>query len=208
MDPEYYHEARAYPAEFETRFKLNTSHKTTNMVAFDTTGKIRRYGSVGNVMEEFYVRRLAAYRERKAHMLAAMATEITELEARLTFVRAVVERRLVVANAEDADLLAGLQALALPPLSGGEGLRGYEYLLRMRVDRLKASAVAELDAEVRAMKEARDTLERTSVESLWLTDLDVFSKAWEDYVAWRNATYVSVSSAAPKKKPATKRIKK
>ena len=208
MDPEYYHEARAYPAEFETRFKLNTSHKTTNMVAFDTTGKIRRYGSVGNVMEEFYVRRLAAYRERKAHMLAAMATEITELEARLTFVRAVVERRLVVANAEDADLLAGLQALALPPLSGGEGLRGYEYLLRMRVDRLKASAVAELDAEVRAMKEARDTLERTSVESLWLTDLDVFSKAWEDYVAWRNATYVSISSAAPKKKPATKRTKK
>ena len=208
MDPEYYHEARAYPAEFETRFKLNTSHKTTNMVAFDTTGKIRRYGSVGNVIEEFYVRRLAAYRERKARMLAAMATEITELEARLTFVRAVVERRLVVANSEDADLLAGLQALALPSLSGGEGLRGYEYLLRMRVDRLKASAVAELDAEVRAMKEARDTLERTSVESLWLTDLDVFGKAWEDYVAWRNATYVSVSSVAPKKKSVTKRTTK
>jgi hypothetical protein len=141
-------------------------------------------------------------------MLAAMATEITELEARLTFVRAVVERRLVVANSEDADLLAGLQALALPSLSGGEGLRGYEYLLRMRVDRLKASAVAELDAEVRAMKEARDTLERTSVESLWLTDLDVFGKAWEDYVAWRNATYVSVSSVAPKKKSVTKRTTK
>jgi len=204
MDPEYYHEARAYPAEFETRFKLNTSHKTSNMVAFDTTGKIRRYGSVGNVMEEFYVRRLAAYSERKAHMLATMATEITELEARLTFVRAVVERRLVVANAEDADLLAGLQGLALPPLSGGEGLRGYEYLLRMRVDRLKAAAVAELEAEVRAKKDARDTLERTSVESLWLTDLDVFSKGWEDYVSWRNATYVSTSSAAvaPKKKRA------
>jgi DNA topoisomerase-2 len=202
MDPEYYHEARAYPADFETRFKLTTSYKTSNMVAFDTAGAIRRFATAGEILEQFYVRRLAAYGERKAHMLATMATEITELEARLTFVRAVVERRLVVANAEDADLLAGLQGLSLPALSGGEGLKGYEYLLRMRVDRLKAAAVAELTAEVAALKAKRDALEATSVETLWLTDLDTFASAWTDYVAWRNATYVStaeVKKATPRK---------
>lgn len=207
MDPEYYHEARAYPADFETRFKLTTSYKTSNMVAFDTTGKIRRYASAGEIIEQFYKRRLSAYSERKSHMLATMATEITELEARLTFVRAVVERRLVVANAEDTELLSGLQALLLPALSGGEGLKGYEYLLRMRVDRLKASAVAELDAEVTALKGKRDLLEATSVETLWLTDLDTFASAWADYIAWRNATYVStteVKKSAPRKARITK----
>ena len=204
MDPEYYHEARAYPADFESRFKLTSSFKTTNMVAFDTGGKIRRFASAGEILEEFYARRLTAYGERKTHMLSTMATEITELEARLAFVRAVVERRLIVANAEDADLLLGLQALSLPPLSGGEGLKGYEYLLRMRVDRLKAAAVAELDAEVTALKTKRDALESTSVETLWLTDLDTFATAWADYIAWRNATYVSTAEV---KKPVARKAR-
>ena len=48
-----------------------------------------------------------------------------------------------MANAEDDALLAGLKALDLPALSEGADLRGYEYLLRMRVDRLKAAAVLE-----------------------------------------------------------------
>jgi hypothetical protein len=101
-------------------------------------------------------------------------------------------------------LLLGLQALSLPPLSGGEGLKGYEYLLRMRVDRLKAAAVAELDAEVTALKTKRDTLEATSVETLWLTDLDTFATAWADYITWRNATYVSTAEV---KKPAVRKAR-
>ena len=207
MDPDYYHEARAYTAEFEARFKLTTQYKTTNMVAFDTAGKIRRFGSPGEILESFYGRRLTAYSERKAHILKTLAAEITELEARHAFVLAVVERRLVVANAEDADLLRAMEALGLPKLSEGEGLKGYEYLLRMRVDRLKASAVAELAAEVLAVKGKRDTLEATSIETLWLTDLDTFESAWKDYIAWRNATYVSAAKESVKAKAAPRKAR-
>jgi DNA topoisomerase-2 len=207
MDPDYYHEARAYPSEFETRFKLVTKYKTTNMVAFDTRGNIRRYGSVGEIMEEFYGERLKKYGQRKEYELTRLAKEIQELEARLNFVRAVVERRLVVANAEDDDLLAGLRALALPTLSEGEGLKGYEYLLRMRVDRLKASSVAELEKEVENAKFKSEELTATSPETLWLNDLETFSASWIDYVAWRNSTYESsnaVKTGGVKKKAVRK----
>ena len=205
LDPDYYHTARAYPSEFEKAFQLTSQMKTTNMVAFDTAGKIRRYASAGAILEEFYGRRLAAYGERKAHELARMAAEIIELEARLTFVRAVVEKRLVVANAEDSELLAGLRALALPPLSSGEDLKGYEYLLRMRVDRLKASAVAELTAEVFAAKAKRDALEATTIQALWLADLGTFDDAWAGYTTWRHGTYESAAVAASGEKKAVAR---
>jgi len=124
----------------------------------------------------------------------------------LTFIRAVVEKRLVVANAQDDELLAGLQGLALPPLSDGEGLKGYEYLLKMRIDRIKAAAVVELESEVLAATAVRDTLLGTSIQQLWLADLDEFSTAWKDYVAWRNSTYAS-SEATPVKKKAVKKAK-
>jgi DNA topoisomerase-2 len=197
MDPDGYHTARAYPSEFETAFKLSSRFKTTNMVAFDVEGKIRRFDSPGQIMEMFYGERLRAYGARKAHELGRMTTEITELEARLCFVKAVVEKRLVVANAPDDELLAGLRGLGLPPLSdSGEdaGLKGYEYLLKMRIDRLKAAAVAELEREVAEAKSARDVLFGTSPEALWLKDLDEFEAAWTTYVGWRTTAYTTAAS--------------
>jgi DNA topoisomerase-2 len=204
MDHEYYHEARAYPSEFEARFKLTTQFKTTNMVAFDTTGKIRRYDSAGEILERFYQTRLTKYGDRKAHELGRLEKEIHELEARLLFVKAVVERRLTVANAEDEELLANLVALGIPALSEGAGLKGYEYVLKMRIDRIKASAVAELEKEAADAKAKHATLQANTPESLWLTDLEEFSGAWEQYTAWRNAAYESAAQDKVAKKAVRK----
>jgi DNA topoisomerase-2 len=208
LEPDYYHTVRGYPAEFETDFKMTASHKTSNYVAFDVEGKIRHFASAGEIMEQFYGARLGAYEKRKSHELARMAAEIKELQARLTFIRAVVEKRLVVANASDEELLAGLQALQLPALSDGEGLKGFEYLLKMRIDRIKAAAVVDLEGEVAAATAVRDTLAATSIQQLWLADLEEFSTAWKDYVAWRNSTYASASEGAvPAKKKAVRKVK-
>jgi DNA topoisomerase II len=207
LEPDYYHTARAYPSEFESKFKLTSSFRTSNMVAFNSKRKIHRYGSVGEILEEFYITRLAAYSARKIHELERMAAEIQELEARMNFVRAVVEKRLVVANAADDVLLAGLEGLGLPKLSDGSGLRGYEYLLKMRIDRIKASAVAELLTEVAAAKAVRDRLEATSAEQLWMTDLDEFSAAWAEYCTWRE-TQIAETTAESAAAAKSKKVKK
>lgn len=207
MDPEYYHEARAYVTEFETRFKLTTKFKTTNMVAFNTDGLIHRFSSVGEILEVFYKNRLEKYSARKSYELSRLAEEIIELEARYTFVKAVVEKRLIVANAEDDELLAGLKALSLPTLSDGEGLKGYEYLLRMRVDRLKASSLKELEAEVANAKAKSEALYAKKPESLWLSDMDAFSDAWDEYMVWRNGTYESSGQVPTIKKKVVRKPK-
>ena len=186
LDAEYYHEARTWPAEFEKKFKLVESTSLTNMVAFDCDGKIRRFGSAGEVLETFYETRIGGYVSRKANELARLDADIVELDARVRFVRAVVDGSLVVANADDADLFADMKALGLPLLSASdEDLRGYEYLLRMRVDRLKAKAVLELEAELATVKETRTTLALKTPEDLWLADLAVFEAAYDVFVAAR-----------------------
>ena len=207
LDPEYYHEARAFPAEFEKKFKLIGNRKLTNMVAFGVDGHVHRYESAGQIMESFYMSRIGGYISRKANELARMDAEIVELDARVRFVRAVVSGKLVVANAEDDALLAGLKSLDLPPLSdpeAGDDLRAYEYLLRMRVDRLKAKAVVELEADLAKVRAARDTLAATTPEDLWLNDLDVFMEAYEKFLAVRASTRAATAAeskgAAPAKK--------
>jgi DNA topoisomerase-2 len=197
LETEYYHEARTFPLEFEKKFKLAKSTTLSNMVAFDTKGLLRRFGCIGGIMEMFYVRRLQGYVDRKASELARLDAEITELDARVRFVRAVVTGTLVVSNAADEALLAGLKAHDLPALSGeNTDLRGYEYLLRMRVDRLKASSVLELEKDLASLREARDTLAAKSPEDLWLTDLDNFSAAYEAAAAVKAAARKATTAAA------------
>jgi DNA topoisomerase II len=47
------------------RFKLNKQIATSNLVAFDTTGRIRKYEKVEDIMEEYYHYRMQMYTERK-----------------------------------------------------------------------------------------------------------------------------------------------
>lgn len=205
LDTEYYHEARAFPAEFAKKFRLVSSTSLSNMVAFDD-GHIRRFASAGEILETFYVRRLGGYVSRKANELARMDAEIVELDARVRFVRAVVEGALTVANADDEDLFADMQELGLPLLPAtAEGLAGYEYLLRMRVDRLKKKAVIDLSGELTAMTAERTALAARSPEELWLSDLDVFATAYEAFAAAKLAARAQVAPVKAKVKVAKKK---
>jgi hypothetical protein len=94
-----------------------------------------------------------------------------------------------------------MKELNLPFLPAGtEGLAGYEYLLRMRVDRLKAKAVKDLEEELVTLKAVRAELAAKTPESLWLTDLDAFSVAFDKFQAVRETGRASESMDATKTK--------
>jgi hypothetical protein len=80
----------------------------------------------------------------------------------------------------------------------------------MRVDRLKAAAVLELEGEVAKAKAALAALEATSIEDLWRKDLDVFTAAWEEYETKRQAKQaeLAVSADDKGKKKVVRRVKK
>ena len=46
-------------------FKLTSKINTSNMICFDFDGKIKKYNSPEEIIEEFYPRRLAYYQKRK-----------------------------------------------------------------------------------------------------------------------------------------------
>jgi hypothetical protein len=50
-------------------FKLTGKLNTSNMICFDFEGKIKKYGSPEEIIEEFYPKRLAQYQKRKARTI-------------------------------------------------------------------------------------------------------------------------------------------
>ena len=93
-------------------------------------------------------------------------------------------------RAEDEDIVAAMIAHELPGLSADrvpEKVESYDYLLRLRMDRVKAAAVQEQEKAVAVARAALAELEGTTAAALWLKDLDAFSAVWAKMRAAREA---------------------
>ena len=195
FDQDGFEELKAHPEDFEKRFRLTSSWRTTNMVAFDASPspKITRYGSVGGILEAFYGPRLAAYEERRKKEIERLTAEAVEADAKARFIKAVLEGSIELRRATDEAIVGMMKAHDLPALSPvkagavADSVDGWEYLLRLRMDRVKASAVTDAEAAVAAARAGVETLEATTAGQMWLADLAEFEVSYEKMGAARAA---------------------
>jgi DNA topoisomerase-2 len=190
LDPDYYDDIRANPVEFEKRFQLTSTWRTTNMVAFNMESKIVKYGCVGDILEAFYGPRLAAYETRRAAEIERQKSEALEADAKARFLQAVLDGTIDMRRASDEDIVAAMIAHELPALSADKvatNVDAYDYLLRLRMDRVKAAAVEEHQRAVVASQAALAALEATTAAAMWLSDLTEFESAWKKMRAEREA---------------------
>ena len=181
LEPTYYASAKKNTEEFEKRFHLTTSWKTSNMCCFDSKLNIVKYNTIGDILEEFYLARVSLYEVRRQHQIATLKDHLEELGAKWLFVKSIVDGSLKIMNQEDDVVLAGLKKLGLPPRSdrsSPDSLNAYEYLLRMRVDRIKKKAVQEAEEEVVITKQKLADLQAMTAYTLWKLDLENFMEAW------------------------------
>jgi DNA topoisomerase II len=76
MDEKYMKEVLA--EGLHERFKLNKQVATSNLVAFDTRGQIRKYEKVEDILEEYYVFRFRMYSERKVSSLTLASLPVSQ----------------------------------------------------------------------------------------------------------------------------------
>jgi hypothetical protein len=131
-------------------------------------------------------------------MLEVLAAQMRELDAKRRFIQAIIDDRLVLQKKSDEEIVAGLKACDIPALSNLEKpdeYDSYDFVLRMRMDRVKQSAVVELDGQWEEKRTEKERFEAETGSSLWLADLEAFRLAWVQYSLERVASSVSVSSS-------------
>ena len=193
--------------KFEKQFKLTSSWKTTNMTCFDADFNIVKYKTVGDILETFVEKRLPMYEARRVMMMENLAKQMRELDAKRRFLQALLDERLVLSRKSDEEIVAQLKACEIPALSNldaPDAYDSYDFVLRMRMDRVKQSAVTELDGQIAEKGAEIEHLEGETGSSMWLADLEEFRLAWVQYSEERVASSVSVAksdSIKKKKRP-------
>ncbi len=109
------HMASALAKGLEEMFKLFKPQATTNLVAFDAQGRIHKYATVLDIMEEFYHIRLRYYQKRKAHQLDVMHKELSRMTNQARFIQMIIDGKLVVAKKKKAALVQELKKLGFTP---------------------------------------------------------------------------------------------
>lgn len=199
LDSDYYDDARANTQEFEKRFRLTNTVRTSNMTCFDTDSNIVKYNCVGSMLEAFYGPRLTAYRLRKEREIERLKREAVEHGAKARFIKAVLSGTMELRKATDEEIVKSMKTHDLPPLTKPEvpeTVEAYDYLLRMRMDRVKATAVIEQERAVEQALNSIAVLEGTRAEDLWLKDLDEFLCAWKAMLESRLSALADIDGKA------------
>ncbi|KAI1319072.1 DNA topoisomerase 2 [Mortierella claussenii] len=182
-----------------SKFKLVSSVSTSNMVCFDPQGRIKRYTSPEEIVQEFYDLRINHYRKRKDHLLDRYTKQWTRLDNRVRFILMIISGELQVQNRKKALIVQDMrnkgftsvqnldleidvsenpdpEAAEVKVESGNE----YDYLLKMAIWSLTHEKVEELKRERDAKNaEIKMLIDKTAYD-LWNEDLDSFIVAWQE----------------------------
>ncbi|CAK4647363.1 unnamed protein product [Aphanomyces euteiches] len=236
LAPESLASIQQAPGGIVKKFKLESSLATSNMHLFDSNGQIKHYNSPLDIIEEFYALRLEYYGLRKASILKKLEHEILVLSNRARFILAVIEGSLIVNNRKKKDLLEELRQKKFDPMpkkpapivaaddnepqeadddANDVSSKDYDYLLSMPLWSLTAERVESLRNDLEAKNNERDSIFATSLEQMWLKDLDDLvvglAKDEENRLAQEEATKKQASKAKAtkgrtiKRKPAAKK---
>ncbi|KAI9719723.1 MAG: DNA topoisomerase 2 [Candelaria pacifica] len=196
------HMKKALEDGLEEKFKLSRSVATSNLVAFDPQGRIHKYATVLDIMEEFYLVRIKFYEQRKQWQLADMQKSLDKLTNQARFIQMIIDGHLVVSKKKKADLVSELRKKnfkSFPKVADAakdgelestvenededetdvvKSATGYDYLLGMAIWSLTKERVEKLLQQIGDKELEIDTLIKLSKEDLWTKDLDDFIGEW------------------------------
>jgi DNA topoisomerase-2 len=188
----------------EKLLKLSTTISTTNIHLFDKDCKLRKYASVEEIIDDFYVVRLDAYRKRKACMISELERQLVKLSNRARYIQLNLSGIIDLRGKSNVAIVELLKKMEFKTLSGDGD---YDYLIKMPMNSVSQENVDKLMREKTDTELELETLSRTTLEDMWQRELMDLKIQYELYLAKRHVDDLVVSKVSSVK-VSVKRAKK
>ena len=152
-------------------FKLSSKISLTNMHLFSTSGAIKKYNKVSEILKEYYDERLNVYDKRRKFQLEQLKYELDILTYKCKFILMVVNKKLIVNNRKKADIESELEKLKFPQFDNS-----YSYLLSMPIYNLTKEKIDELKKQKNNKQTEYDLLFKLTPIDIWRLELNNLEK--------------------------------
>ena len=179
--------------------KLFTTVSATNMHMFNRECKLHKYGSVEEIIEDFYGVRMDLYQKRKNYLLNAMEEKLVKLSNRARYIQETLKGTIDLRrkSAQQVnDLLTGMEFV----LIDGD----FKYLIKMPMDSVTEENVANIMKEKADTERELEILNATTLETMWLNELNALETEYDNYKKKREV----IQSGNPVLKNTIKKIGK
>lgn len=173
-------DADAGTNKLEKLLGLFTTQSTSNMNLFDAHEKLRKYTTIYDIIEDYYVERLALYAKRKTAMLAHLGNELRVLTNRARYIQEVLDDKLELRRQTKEAIFAKMTAHGYEHI---EGDTEFKYLLKMPMDSVTDENVKHLLSERDSKRAQHQKLTDTTIQALWTKDLDELETEYKKWSA-------------------------
>jgi DNA topoisomerase-2 len=163
---------------------------------FNHESKLHKYGRVEEIIEDFYQVRINAYQKRKANQIKDMENKLVKLSNRARYIKENLDGVVDLRRKSAIDVVALMETRKFDKIDGD-----YKYLIKMPMDSVTTENAQHIMQERDVCEKELATLRGTSLETMWLSELDNLEREYSSYKTRR--AKIQAGSAQP-----TKTIKK
>jgi DNA topoisomerase II len=151
----------------EKLLKLYSINSMTNMHLFNVEEKLVKFSSIVDIIDSFMETRLGMYVKRKEHLLGAMLHDLEISENKLQYIQQTLEGSIDLRNMPRAEIQHLLESKQFKKIDDS-----FKYLLQMTMESVSLENVEHIIETTRNLRSSYESLASTSVESIWLKELN------------------------------------
>jgi DNA topoisomerase-2 len=169
------------------------------MHLFDAEDKLKKYSSIVEIIDDYFLKRLEMYVTRKQCLIEHVEKELLLLKNKVKYIEEILDGTIDLRRKSIEEINKMLSDKKYEIIN-----EDYKYLIKMQMDCVTEENVKKIEKEYKTKNDELTLLINTSSEEMWLSELSTLE---EEYVMFREEKDRMFSSKEiPKKK--TKKVKK
>ena len=188
--------------ELEKVLKLYTTQSTTNIHAFDSQERLKKYNKVESMIDDYYITRMELYVVRKTHQLNQLSDELVVLSNKARYIQETLTDVIDLRKKSKDEINTMLQQMKFQKIDDD-----FRYLVKMPMDSVSIENVERLLRDKSDKEALYKTLEKKSIETIWNEELDVLKTAYMEYKTGREALLLVPDKKTTKPIAKVKRLK-
>ena len=162
----------------EKLLKLCTTASTSNMHLFDAKDKLKKYGSVTEIIDDYFDTRIELYQTRKDFMIQSLKSELVVLTNKARYIKENLDGTIDLRKKKKDEVLHMLKTKKYDIIDDDAD---YKYLVKMPMDSVTEENVDKIIKECKAKEDELLKIQSTTIQQMWLTELEELKESYLSY---------------------------
>ena len=170
------------------------------MHLFDANDKLKKYSSIVEIIDDYFLKRLEMYDTRKKYLIDEVEKELSLLKNKVRYIQENLDGTIDLRRKSSVEINKMLSDKKY------EVINDYKYLIKMPMDCVTEENVKKIENEYRIKNDELTILINTSPEEMWLTELSILESEYILFKEEKERMFCCSKQVVKKKSKKVKKV--